>query len=250
MRACNFFALLKACGCAVAFIVAGTSASAALLINEPFDYPNGNLVPNGGWANHSGTGSLVQVNGGSISLNQGSGSREDVNRTTGTTLAAGESIFAAFDLTVPSGATDVYFAHFMETNTLFNSRTYTAAPTSGGDYTVGVSDSNTLTAKWPTDLSFNTTYRVVIKFDFDSGDSTLWVNPSSEASASVVHNGGFNSPITAFGFRQAGGSFVQVIDNLNVATSFDEALTGIPEPATLSLFGIGLIGMLACRRRS
>ena len=63
--------------------LAGTAFAVTPFV-EDFSYADGNLVGNGGWAAHSGAGnSPVQVSGGQITLNQGSGSREDVNRSIG-----------------------------------------------------------------------------------------------------------------------------------------------------------------------
>ena len=41
------------------------NANAEMIVFDNFDYPDGPLVPNGGWANHSGTvGDLLVVGGG------------------------------------------------------------------------------------------------------------------------------------------------------------------------------------------
>ena len=52
--------MLLALGLAAA---AAAPAFAVSLMTESFTYPNGNLVPNGGWATHSGTGTDIQVLG-------------------------------------------------------------------------------------------------------------------------------------------------------------------------------------------
>ncbi len=240
-------------GCGLAAVVAiglASSANAALFYNETFTYPDGNLVGNDGWAAHSGAGSMpVQVSGGAITLNHGAGSREDVNLDTGSVLGAGGKWYAGFDLNVPSGSGDVYFAHFLESSSLFNGRIWTAAPTSGGDYTVGISEGSSLSVTSASDLTYNTDYRIVVAYEFDTAISTLWVNPANEASTSVSFDGSLSTAAFGFAFRQAGGSFVQVVDNLAVATTFDEALTGVPEPGALALAACGLIGATAVRRR-
>ena len=113
---------------AVAVAVAGSclasSASAALFYNETFSYPDGNLVGNGGWANHSGTGTFIQVSSGTVSTTAGAGSREDANRTTGSTLGQGQTWYAGFDLTeiAPSGTlAEDYFASFLQGTSNFTS---------------------------------------------------------------------------------------------------------------------------------
>src|ERR1051325_162590 len=96
--------------------------SAGILVQEPFDYPNGPLVSVSGgvWATHSGTTGQVDVLSGRANL---SGSEsEDVNTTlagapypatTNTVLYA--SFTANFSsLPSPSGE---YFLHFKDTTT-------------------------------------------------------------------------------------------------------------------------------------
>ena len=40
------------------------NANAAILVTDTFSYPDGSLVPNGGWANHSGVaGDLMVASG-------------------------------------------------------------------------------------------------------------------------------------------------------------------------------------------
>ena len=40
--------------------------------------------------------------------------------------------------------------------------------------------------EFPTDLSLNTTYKLVVKYDLKTQNTTLWINPDSEASPSVT----------------------------------------------------------------
>ena len=40
---------------------------------------------------------------------------------------------------------------------------------------------------WPTALDTNTTYTIVTRYVVATGESTLWVDPASEASASVIN---------------------------------------------------------------
>jgi len=122
-------------------------------------------------------------------------------------------------------------------------------PSTGHDFTFGLGSSSSSTAvNWASDLSFNHDYRVVIAYDYDSGDSTLWVDPTSEADTSITYDGAYSDAVTAMAFRQAYPSSdnFQVIDNLVVATTFQEALTGIPvpEPATMALAALGGLALL------
>lgn len=221
------------------------TSQAAVLINETFSYPDGNLAGNGGWLAHSGAGATpVQVVSSTVVLNQGSGSREDVNVPLGVTMGAGDVFYASFDFTVSSGSTDVYFAHFKNTTTGFGSRVFvTAAPGGAGDYGIGIGEA-ALTVTFPTALDFGTTYKAVIAYSYDSRTSQLWIDPTSAASTSVTSTAATGDLfVSSFGLRQAGGNSTQIIDNLIVATTLNEV---IPEPTTTLL---GLIGAVALIRR-
>ncbi len=221
---------LKSCWCLVACVaaaLASQSASASLLLNETFTYADGNLVPNGGWLVHSGTSGPVQVSSGQAVLQQGVGA-EDVNHDLGGfTLGTSGVVYAAFDVSVTGGNGTVYFAHFKNTGTSFNSRVFVTS--GGGDYAIGLAGSSgTVGATWATGLTFGVTYRVVISYHFDSGLSELWIDPVDINSTSISHTGATSNAVSAFALRQASpspaGNSTQQIDNVCVATTFDEAL--------------------------
>ena len=50
----------------VAAVALAGSAGADVIAFDNFDYPDGSLVPNGGWANHSGTPGDLLVSGGQV----------------------------------------------------------------------------------------------------------------------------------------------------------------------------------------
>lgn len=226
----------------VAGALIASTGSAAMLVNEPFSYPDGALVgntplpgPGGTWGTHSGTAGQVQVSGGQITLIQGNS--EDVNIPLGQTMGPGDRLYAAFNLTLTASAnpTNVYFAMFMEGTSFFTGRIWVTAPTGTG-YRLAISNDNSITDNdgevFTGDLAFSTTYRVVHSYDYDSGVGRLWINPIDETSSSVAASDpGFSDAIGAYAFRQAAGNSTQVIDNLCVATTFNEALNCEPSQA-------------------
>lgn len=231
---------------ALATLALGASlAPAAQLLTEPFNYPNGNLVGQGGWTAHSAGGSFpAQVSGLAATLQQGAGSREDLN-----TPFVGQgnqaTTYACFIVTVThtapvvAGSSD-YFAHFLPTAnpTFFRTRIYVVGVAAGtGDYTLGLSaTSGGVTQIWPTPLAYGTSYRVVSSYNGLTGETRLWVNPTLESDFHltdvVLAAAGEN--VNAYAFRQSSGVGVaQRIDNLVVSNVFEPCdQPTASEPAT------------------
>lgn len=216
--------------------------NAAIILTDDFSYSDGNLVDSGNWSNHSGTGSLVQVLSGEVILAQGGGSREDVNRSLGVTMSAGDIFRYEFDVTVTGtvAASNVYFAHFKDSGTGFNARAFVAAPVDGGDFTFGIADTTgTPDATFTSDFSYGTTYRLFGEYNFDTGLSALWINDPSTKIFS--ENADVGQAMEAFAFRQAGGNTGMVIDNL--------VITAVPEPGSFAVLGIITASGVAARFR-
>jgi len=229
-------------------------SQANILFSDNFNsYSSGNLVGQGGWAAHSAAGlTPVQVSGGAISLVQGSGSREDVNHGLGATMGAGDTWYYSFDVSVSGFSNIVYFSLFLQGTGNFDGKLF-IAPSTASDFTFGLSGSSSSPATtWGTPLTYGTPYRIVVSYAFDTKAVSLWVNPLNQASASISDTSNFQDAVTAIAFRQASASNTEVIDNLVVATTFQEALTGVsvPEPSTLALALVGgLAGLVALRRK-
>ena len=234
----------KKLGTAVLALAALTLASPAMAVSfwgETFPYSNGNLtaVSGGLWVNHSGTGSFIQVSGGEAVLVQGSGSREDVNRSF-TPRDSLDKTYACFKVTVPTAPlpiTDVYFAHLKDSGT-FNFAARVFVTGSGSSFTFGLAaTSSTIGATWPSALNFGQQYTVAIMYDAAAGSAKLWVDPTSESSPSITVTGGTAKfLIEAFAMRQAGGNTSQLIDNVGVGTTFDDICPS-PTPTNATTWG-------------
>jgi hypothetical protein len=225
---------------ALAFCVAFAGiASATVLLTEGFSYANGNLVPNGGWATHSGSGTDVQVLGGRAQGNMNNAPDDNVSFTAQTATA---KTYACFEVMIPDPGGSPhpnYFAHLKDSGTSnFAARVY-VLPAGASGFTFGLTASSTSTTVQPvpwstTPLSYGTTYFITIMYDASAGSAQLWVNPVNEFSPSITATStstGFL--ISSFALRQSsslptgvtGGAvwWNYSVDNVGVGTTFSDA---------------------------
>lgn len=232
----------------------GVTANASVIAYDTFSYPDGSLVPNGGWANHSGTTGDLQVVSGQAVVQHGVPS-EDVHLAFAP--VAGK-IWYGLDFSVDSnagtfGSDFEYFAHFTDGGTFnFRGRLDIVAPGGGGDFSVGLSTlGSTADATWGTDLDFDTVYRAIVSFDQDANIAQLWIDAALESDTSIL---GTDQPdpgasILWMALRQSDSDLNETIrvDNLVVGTSFGDVLV-VPEPGTLALLALGSLLMIRRRR--
>ena len=230
------------------------SANAQVIRFDNFDYVNGPLVPNGGWANHSGTPGDLLVSSGRVVVQHGVPS-EDANLAF--TPVPG-TVYYGINFSVPdlgapySGTDNEYFAHFRTEPFDFSARLDVVEALGGGDFSVGIaSDESVADAIWPVDLSYGVFYRAVVGYDQDDNLAQLWIDATLPTDPSIF---GENRPdpgdsVGSFALRQSDSSMNEavLVDGLVIGNSFRDVVNVVPGPASLILLGLG--GLALIRRR-
>jgi hypothetical protein len=170
---------------------------------------------------------------------------EDINRwftnapvfNTGGQLIYTRMVLNLSALPTASGVGD-YFTHVYGFSGAFRARVFTrtngAAP---GTYRLAISSSSFTPTVFPQDLSLNSSYVLISRYNTATAEATLWVNPASESSQNVSATD-VSSTITAYGiaFRQSTGIGSMSIDDLVVGSSFaDVFLASAPVPIALQI---------------
>ncbi|PWK18976.1 T9SS type A sorting domain-containing protein [Xanthomarina spongicola] len=195
-----------------------------VIVAEDFSYPDGSLVPNGGWTTGSGTAGDLLVSSGQAVVQHGTPS-EDARKSF--TSVSGD-IYFALDFSVDDlgaayvGTDNEYFAHVN-----FNARLTVGPGTSGGDYTVGIKSSSAgQPTWWATDLTYGQTYRAVVRYDQDLGLAQLWIDPANAGSTSVSGTEDGANSIDSFDLRQSDSSENETVrvDDLMIGQTFDDVL--------------------------
>ena len=131
-----------------------------------------------------------------------------------------------------------YYAHFKDTNigaaTGFGGRVWNSLLNADpGSFRFGIGNginADNTSGQLTNDLALDTNYFVVTRFNPSNGVATIWLNPSSENSASVtatdVGTGPRPNPIdvVAYAFRQNTGEGKLNVDNLRVGLSFADVM--------------------------
>jgi hypothetical protein len=233
---------------------------ASEIFSEDFSYPDGPLASgsSGVWATHSGTADQISVSSGRIELTESN--TEDVNVTLPGQPYADGTLYASFSVSfseVPSGD-GTFLAHFKDGGNGFRGRVFATgigAETGSLRLGVGNASGSTPATVIPVDLTLDTPYTVVLRYDLDTASSTLWVDPLSEADMTQgvsAEDSATAITVTSFAFRQARtsghGMGTLMVDDLRIGSSFSQ-VTPVPEPSTYALgMGGGLLLLLMRRR--
>ena len=234
------------------FLFGAGKAGADILVNDQFttDGALNGMIPSPGpglaWNAGSATGiNAVQVTSGEVALIQTDGGTngEDVANVF-SDRAANAPTYSRFDFRLPSAdngtlAIDpdvigegAYFISLRGTSASMSLRARfgVLAPAGATGFRAAINADNSNLAdgaSWPDDLAFDITYRAIISYDAGLGESRLWINPLNEASSSVADPGAAGTVINRVIVRQNDDyAGKQLIDNLVVATTFAEALSG------------------------
>jgi hypothetical protein len=224
--------------------VAG-NASATLILDEPFTYPDGSLtnVSAGLWLAHSATAGSVDVVSGQARLT--ASDREDVNCPLGGGPYTNGTLYASFTVNfsaLPSAAGN-FFAHFNAG--AFRGRVFaTTAGAPAGKFRLGIANgASSPSPAIESDLSPGQDYGLVLRVGANPTASTLWIDPSSEASLSEradAVDATTPVPLSSFALRQDSGIGTLTVDGLKIGTTFADVVAEAPIALEISQTGEGL----------
>lgn len=225
---------------------------ASILLSDGFSYSGANLVGASGspWVNHSGTTPITLVNG---KARLTAGNSEDANSAlsgapydTVNNPTVGY-LYSSMSVTLSNspGTDGTYISHFKDgTTSGFRCRVYVltngAAP---GYYRFGIASTNSASTTpgftpWATDSQLGVSYTVVTRYNITNGESVMWIDPVDEDSTSITNvppNPDSVLPMAAYALRQASGCGTAYLDNLKVATKFNEIAGANTAPLVSSI---------------
>jgi hypothetical protein len=209
-----------------------------LLFKEDFAYTE--FVPNEGnalylatgspWTSVSGTYFQVQVTNGLGYLSYTNS--EDVGAAlTGAPYFSSNAVVFYVGCTVncsvlPSRNGN-YFLHLKQSDTdtlSFRAKIFASTANAGdGMFRFGVANVANSPVSFPMDLNLDTTYAVVMRYNSGTGDTVLWVNPISEASAfAAAADTPSTGTVGGVGLREDTGIGNIAIGSLKIGTSFSD----------------------------
>jgi hypothetical protein len=213
------------------------SARAEILLDDHFSYADGVLQETSmaKWVGHSGETNQVDVTDGAVNLT--GKEAQDVNALLLNgpfTSAGGAVLYVAFKINFSALPTKTggYFIHFKNSSaTGFRGRIWSTL-TADKKINLGITSATSSDpVLFPRSLELNTEYQIIARLDVATSLTTLWIDPITEQDMSVQSDAGAALAITSLALRQASGIGIMRIDDLVVATTFDElqpASQGVP----------------------
>lgn len=241
-------------------VAATLTSKAAPIWDEEFNYPDGPLaVSSGGvWYAYSGGANQMTVSNGSVIVSRSNS--EDLARDLGSFYSSGTLYYSALiTMTEIPGPVGSYLMHFSDTEsnekTDFFARLYVKAVGAGYQFGIRNRSLQAEQSDYPVvfdesvTLSLGQQVAIVVKFDFETLQSTLWINPLDESSASVtdtfeVSFAGDDQTLSRLSLREASGIGTSSITRIVVGTTFEDVyLQAVPEPASWMLFGAAVMAL-------
>ena len=230
-----------------------SSSFAQTIFTEEFDYPVGDSLGAHGWEWHSGSGSILMVNAGSLvypgysigignstTVLGGAGSREDSHKSFTSVDTIG-AYFAAFLVNVDTAiTTGDYFIHFSTNphSTNFRGRLFVKADGLGGFF-FGLSKATSTVNYTTTSFVFGTTYLLVLKYTYNNAANnddvvSLYINPDpSQPEPGVADltntDTGTDIVLGSIDLRQGSNVYTVQVDAINFSNSW---YTSVPVELT------------------
>jgi hypothetical protein len=215
-----------------------------IVLEETFDYPDGPLteVSYGRWQHASGEESEILAFAGQLDVNEVQAEdvyisipipEKQVPNLPGM-LYMGMDVFFA---KAPEGD-GTYWAHLRGGNSSsYRARLFVRSVAgSEGNFELGISNGSSGADVWyPEVFTAPMRLRIVLAYQLQEAQTSLWVNPMAELDLSVVAlDEASSSQLTALAIRQpssvSGGIGRMLLDHLVVSTVFDDVLRGSDKP--------------------
>ena len=218
----------------------------SLPFTENFDYglTAGDLitVSGGNWTNLSGTlpigyqttslsmsGYAASGVGGAITIDDNGASAEDASTPFANQSSGSIYLSALVNISSFVATGDDYFM-FLNTGFNYYARLY-AKDDGGGNLKFGILEhsSSTVTQYSSSNYAYNTTYLIVLKYDFSTGTSSVYVLDNAAAtepvSADAESSDGTDvTNLDSMGIRQGNDTPIATIDGIRVGTSWASAV--------------------------
>ncbi len=145
------------------------------------------------------------------------------------------TLYASFTVRFTALPTQIgnYFAHYNTSyfRCLVWASTSNAPP---GRFRLGIGNTtgaSAMSGQLTNNLATNITYTVVTRYNLSTGQSTIWLNPTTESDPGVAATDAVTAvSIANFSLRQSSGEGTLLLDNLVVGTSFADVVFGTSTP--------------------